>query len=448
MISRLRRWYQPHAAIFGGTFAPSDLSNLTLWLDASTGVYSDAGTTLAVNNDTVQQWSDRSTSAAHASQASAGSRPTYKTGIFNGKPVLRFSAHRLDTTSFLDASYNTAMTLFIVDCKTTVNLKMSTAHGTGNRWWSTKDANGTYFQASQLSVTQTSTKGKFIYTSPAVYMFRYNGSSKSVRALQSAISTTVVATTGNVGLSGALTIGDLPAGGYANDGDIAEIILYNRALTDAQMMQVEGYLANKYTTLDARYLATDASQVIFVGDSLTLGTGSTGGETYPKQCVDILGATSWLYTNTGVSGTTVPTMTTNALITADPLIDPYRARPHQVCVLFGGTNDLQGGATAATTYTNIQTFCAARRSAGFKVIVVTMLPRTPGTYETGRQDLNTSIRTNWASFADGLADAGNDATIGQAGQYSNTTYYVDGTHCTNAGYAIVASLVATAIAAL
>jgi lysophospholipase L1-like esterase len=48
-----------------------------------------------------------------------------------------------------------------------------------------------------------------------------------------------------------------------------------------------------------------------------------------------------------------------------------------------------------------------------------------------------------------LIDVGNNATIGQAGQSTNTTYYnADGLHLVTAGYAIVAGLVLAALAAL
>jgi len=83
--------------------SPSDISGLTLWFDASQGVTSD-GTTPATDGDTVQQWNDQSATGANATQATEGSRPTYKTGILNGKPEIWFAgSHTLVTSSFLSA---------------------------------------------------------------------------------------------------------------------------------------------------------------------------------------------------------------------------------------------------------------------------------------------------------------------------------------------------------
>jgi hypothetical protein len=64
-----------------------------LWLDAddSSTVFSDAGTTPAVNNDTLQQWNDRSGNSLTAVQATSGARPLYETGQLNGKPGVTFA---------------------------------------------------------------------------------------------------------------------------------------------------------------------------------------------------------------------------------------------------------------------------------------------------------------------------------------------------------------------
>jgi hypothetical protein len=72
----------------------------------------------------------------------------------------------------------------------------------------------------------------------------------------------------------------------------------------------------------------------------------------------------------------------------------------------------------------------ARRNAGFKVIVSTILPRSQAglasTFETDRQMVNTLIRDNWQSFADGLSDIGANPIIGDSGDELNKAYYVDG----------------------
>ena len=112
-----------------------------------------------------------------------------------------------------------------------------------------------------------------------------------------------------------------------------------------------------------------------------------------------------------------------------------------------GTNDITQGVADATIYANIQSICSAVVSQGANVVVFTLLPSAfvppTGTFETHRQAINTLIR-NGGTCPYVVADAGNDATIGQAGQNSNTTYYTDGTHPTAAGMAIIATYEKTA----
>lgn len=152
------------------------------------------------------------------------------------------------------------------------------------------------------------------------------------------------------------------------------------------------------------------------------------------------------------------TMASDATTQIDPLYYPPQ---RQVVIAWGGTNDLYFGASAATTYARIVAYATARKAAGWRVILLTILPRsnsgTPGSFETDRQSVNASLLADFstataesgiwtgAAYADYLVHVGGDATIGDAGDENNTTYYLDKVHLTNAGYAIVADYVKKAI---
>lgn len=426
--------------------APTDIVNLKLWLDASQGVTKD-GTTPAIDGDTVQQWNDYSSGGYNATQATAGIRPIYKTTILNGKPVIRFSGtESMATASFLDNTFNTALTSFIVENKT------GTAHDVnfsnqGIKWYGGRSGGDTGtldYNASALS------NGNIVIHFPnsglqyGVETYRYNGSSVLLK-FDGLLSATT-ASTGNLGLSGALTIGKLSTGGFPYHGDIAEIIIYNRALSDSEVSQVEQYLIDKWA-LDTSVISRP--QIIFDGDSLTLGTGSTGGLNYPNQTITQLGGSNYYdLTNIGVGGQLMQTILANGATAVDPLYKYYRSNNY--VSLLGGTNDLDSGSSdASTTYGYIVSYSQARRTAGYKVIVNTILPRGAGAqgiaFEALRQTVNSSIRANWESFADGISDIGADPIIGTFGANLNATYYTDTTHMTNAGYAILASHVAAAV---
>src|SRR5262245_37132262 len=63
-------------------FTPADVSGLVVWLRA------DA---LGLNDgDPVGTWTDGSGNGRDLTQATAAKKPTYKTNIVNGKPVVRF----------------------------------------------------------------------------------------------------------------------------------------------------------------------------------------------------------------------------------------------------------------------------------------------------------------------------------------------------------------------
>src|SRR5690606_4429105 len=62
------------------------------WLRLDGDVYSDAGSTPAVDNDGIAQAANYGSIGTPFAQASVGVRPTFKTGGLNGKPFLRCSA--------------------------------------------------------------------------------------------------------------------------------------------------------------------------------------------------------------------------------------------------------------------------------------------------------------------------------------------------------------------
>jgi hypothetical protein len=80
---------------------PSSVGGLYAWYKADAGVYTDAGTTLATNGQTVQQWNDQSGNGHHLSQSTSGKRPTYNTNVLNGLPVTTWAGGQcLQAASF------------------------------------------------------------------------------------------------------------------------------------------------------------------------------------------------------------------------------------------------------------------------------------------------------------------------------------------------------------
>lgn len=66
------------------------VAGLTWWYDASrSDCYSDAGVTLSVDGGPVQQWNDRTANARHLPGIGAA-RPTFRTNAQNGRAIVEF----------------------------------------------------------------------------------------------------------------------------------------------------------------------------------------------------------------------------------------------------------------------------------------------------------------------------------------------------------------------
>lgn len=79
---------------YGGDPAPALDTAITPrhWLRLDGNVYSDAGSTPAVNNDGIAQAENYGSEGTAFAQATGGIRPVFKTGGLNGKPFLRCAA--------------------------------------------------------------------------------------------------------------------------------------------------------------------------------------------------------------------------------------------------------------------------------------------------------------------------------------------------------------------
>ena len=119
-----------------------------------------------------------------------------------------------------------------------------------------------------------------------------------------------------------------------------------------------------------------------------------------------------------------------------------------VCLVLAGGGDFRAGATAAFMYESLRAYCEQRHAAGFRVIVLTVLPcHRTDTFEVTRLAFNAMLRDGWSDFADGFVDLGADPRIGDTGdEYDAQFYLADQLHLTNAGNAVMASVAAPVLA--
>lgn len=212
---------------------------------------------------------------------------------------------------------------------------------------------------------------------------------------------------------------------------ISDIVARNRLWTAQERASLDTYIAVR--------AGINAPLVVGDGASGMRGFGSSNPTT--QSPLAQLNLPGWAKINLAVDGTTTVQRSGSA---SNPTIYYNPLRSKKVAILWEASNHIYFGATASEAITSYVAWCNAVRASGFKVVCVTVLPRSAGTppadFETSRQTFNAYLRANWAAFSDGLADIAADPRIGDAGDELNTTYYPDRAHLNATGYGIVADI--------
>jgi hypothetical protein len=229
---------------------PFPASGLRLWLRA------DSSVTAQPVNGRVSQWNDLSPSANHATQTDLNRQPQRILDALNGRPVIRFD------NAFLRSTIGTQVgagdrAVFIVYRRNqqVTNAGIFSLVGTNADWNSldgmaiTHASNATQTQlalADNLFLNATDAQNAYNYLS--IRVNRGVSGQFLMNVLQSSSSVTSAFTQANTlgyvigarSSSGGSTINQF------GNNDIAEILLYNRALTTAERQEVELYLAQRY----------------------------------------------------------------------------------------------------------------------------------------------------------------------------------------------------------
>lgn len=261
--------------------SPSDIAGLQLWLDASSAdtLYdATSGGSLVAADGGVARWEDKSGNGRHATQSTSGDRPLRKAAIQGGKDVLRFDG----SNDSLSIASSTATFKFLHSADSTVFVvfKSGTTANPGHSYYAvlyTSDSResvvgfgfGTYDASpANDAIDIAITRG--VGGTAAAYMAADNAFPSNTFAVASIVGKpgdgvaanrvsyrknggSAVATnaaTGAVSTANSqadLTIGNVAAtySAYLN-GDIAEIIIYDSALSDADREAVENYLLAKW----------------------------------------------------------------------------------------------------------------------------------------------------------------------------------------------------------
>jgi len=227
-------------------FDPSSISGLQLWLKADALALAD--------NDPVTTWTDSSGLGHDYTQGTAANKPTYKTAILNGEPVIRLDG----TNDYLDGPASStlisasARTVFVVG-KTAVFsvanpsnapgapcflLDVDTYHGRSTDSLPSNQFHASHYDGAHKLVSVATDTSFHYWTerheSGTLYLSQDGGAEASIAA-------------GNVQVLTALTrIGTNSGSTLFLNGDIAEILVYNVALSAGDRTSVQGYIESKY----------------------------------------------------------------------------------------------------------------------------------------------------------------------------------------------------------
>lgn len=267
-----------HAAPMSITAQNSGISTngLKLWLKADTGLFSDAGcsTPVVTDGDPVGCWKDQSGNGLNVTTTANSARPKYRVNRINGKPAIDYDGgnDRLSTTAtqlfatgssplsvitvFRTSDYSSPKYLINqtapTACTNGFELGYDTGIGAsfGNFGLSKGCNNATIAPANTVLQNTFYMMGTFLDSagnSPANVSIFKDGLTQSLSNDNSGY-----VNAGSYNTTAApIDIGarfDSASSAFTNfhKGDIAEVIIFQRALTTAERQELECYLGDKY----------------------------------------------------------------------------------------------------------------------------------------------------------------------------------------------------------
>ena len=222
-------------------FLPINISTCSLWLDPSdtSTLFQNTALTTPITADgqTIQGIKNK----VSTSSATGSSGPTFKTNIRNGLNIMRYTGSQSLTTSSYTFT-TTNVSIFAVGLLTSSasGYYKSIIYGSPDQIVYLGSGNGNFLTFSQGNWGSSNSPDVSILNSWSLMSAVFSGT-----VLTPYLNGTSQNTKTATSPRGAVT--SLSIGGNANwIGDIAEIIIYDSALSTSERQQVEGYLAWKW----------------------------------------------------------------------------------------------------------------------------------------------------------------------------------------------------------
>ena len=242
-------------------FVPSLLTGTQLWLDAS-----DSDTITEVGG-AVSQWDDKSGKGNDATQGTGANQPTVNTAAQNGRDTITWDGIndvlQITAAASINNIYASGGTTFTVHIPTSTGgggfgRIVDKDAGSGNTLFLHAESGGMceprFIQSFDTTEGDWSTTVKSITIGSAnltTLVYDASSTSNNPTFKTNGSADTTAETSAPVGSSdddsaNALNIGNRGALDRGYDGDIAEVISYDRTLTATEITNVENYLTAKW----------------------------------------------------------------------------------------------------------------------------------------------------------------------------------------------------------
>ncbi len=249
----------------GAVTNPYAISGMIFWVDAGDP---NGNGTVPANGTAITNWVNKASGgAANLTVSGSGATPAYTAAnaAFNNKPTVTFFAGKE-----LSNSYNFGTTLSVIYVGRIGATKQRLVSGNGVNWilgyWS-NNMNVNYWNGGSL--------GSAADTNPHIWINGATGGANMLGYRYDAAGETALGNgTGGAGPTGGLRLGGGWNTSELSDGDIAELLVFNRQLTSAERTLVETYLYNKYFNASATIITIPAGGI---AGSVSVAANATFG---------------------------------------------------------------------------------------------------------------------------------------------------------------------------
>ncbi len=255
-------WNNPAQAVDANPFVPTDLPECGLWLHGAAGLVTNA-------SGYVSLWQDQSGNGHDAYQNDTSKQPKWAANACNGVPGIRFEASgaKDGLHGTWSAPNNVPYSVFVAGIHQGVNgyaWRRIVQGSSGYNWGIALENAGTFYTFVPKTGGYTDVVRTNIRPAPGTpFVGSMISSATNIQFCLNGFAYASAAAYGGPNLMG------MGTGGHSGDGwdgDVLEVIAYDRKLSFEERCQVERYLALKYDTLSAHRVPAFGLKQWFRGD--------------------------------------------------------------------------------------------------------------------------------------------------------------------------------------